>query len=193
MLYALLKVFVELWILLTAPLVFAFIPKSWDRMPNRFLQLYEDYTYGINGDPYWINPDLSDHPADDAAARSWLWRVKWCYRNANSLDHWFGFDPQTAVRIDFVGDPKTSNRPGHSGDLTITVYDRNGRSYLCRYTVKQWGSSGRCFRFYRGYKLKDLLDFYLSTGGLDPEDMARRKVDIAPRVFSWNPLMGYEK
>lgn len=192
--YALLKILVEVWIYVTAPIVFAFIPRSWDRMPNKFLALYEDYNYGINGDPYWINPDLSDHPEDDAAARSWKWRVLWCWRNANSLDHWTGLDTRTVVRVEHEGDVRTGNRPGHSGSMTITAYDRDGRSYTCRYVVRQWGNSGRCWRYYAGYKLKDLLDFWLANGTLDPAVMdAKNLRRIAPRVWSPNPLMGFAR
>ena len=192
--YALAKVLVEIVIFLTAPLVLALVPKSVPRLPG-LLALYQDYNYGLDGDEYWVNPTLADHPPTAEAAKTWLWRLRWCWRNANTWDHWFGLDTRTVVRVEFVGDPLTSNRPGHSGRLEIRAYDHGGRRHDCLYLVRQHGESGRCQRLYAGYKLKDLLDHHQRNGGnLDPALMdAQNLRRIAPRVWSWNPLMGFAK
>ena len=190
--YLLLRTLLDAFLLITAPLVFAFVPQSANRLPG-LLRYYEDFNYGINGDDGWINPNLSDHPADDAQARSWLWRVRWSWRNANTFDHEHGLDTRTVARVDYSGDPRTGNRPGHSGELTITAWDNHGRRYDCLYRVKQHGNTGRCTRLYTGYKLKDILDFWIAHQSLDPALMDKADLRrIAQRVWTWNPLMGFE-
>lgn len=191
MTYLLKRLALDAFLFLTAPLVLAFIPREWNRLPS-WLRYYEDFNYGINGDESWINPALGDHPPDDAAARSWRWRVKWSWRNANTFDHENGLDTRQIVRLEYDGDPDTSNRPGHSGQIRIRCYDAAGREYACIYRVKQWGSSGRCLRLYSGYKLMDILEFWLSSADHSPEAMDRANLrPVAQRVWAWNPLMGF--
>ena len=191
MLYLMLRTLLDAFLWLTAPVVFLFVPKETNRLPS-MLRYYEDYNYGINGDEYWVNPGVAGHPSSDAEARSWKWRVKWSWRNANTFDHEHGLDTRTVVRVEHSGDPKTSNHPGHSGSLDIVAYDANGKQYHCRYVVKQWGTSGKCWRLYTGYKLKDLLDFWIANQTLNPELMGQKNLRrIAQRVWSPNPFMGF--
>lgn len=143
-----------------------------------------DGTYGINGDVYWRGPEHAD-----GHEREFLWRWRWLLRN--SLGGWshfvMGFPYSRLRSIEWEGDTNTANRPiGHSGTLRITVTLDNGSRRTCWYIVRQWGNTGRCFRFYCGYKLKDVLDYYLREGKL-PTD----KDDYAQDVFSPNPLMGF--
>lgn len=191
----------NIWIWITAPLVFAFIPREWDRMPRegsmRWLRFYDEFNYGLNGDEQWVNPILSDHPPTADAAREWKWRVRWCRRNANVYENEQGVDTRSIVWIEFTGNPETRNRPapGISGDLHIKAWDAEGRLYECHYRVRQWGNSGRCLRSYRGYKLLDILDFSRAHDGrLDPMEMEAAGLRrIAQRVNTTNPLTGFAK
>lgn len=185
-----------LW--LTAPFVFKFLVKDeWEFMPkDSFLRYYQDYTYGINGDPMWVNPDLSDHPPTKEAARTWLWRTRWSRRNANVWEHEHGCNNYNLADIKIEGDIWIRNRPvpAKSGFMKVVVTDKQGKKYTCKYTIKQWGNTGRCWRFYRGYKLQDVAQFYDKYKTLDPAVMKEHGIDeISPQVFAPNPLMGFDK
>jgi hypothetical protein len=194
--YLLKKLLLDLFLAATAPLVFAFVPREWNRLP-RWLRYYEDAHYGINGDDQWINPALPDHPPNDAAARAWRWRVRWSWRNANTWDAEAGLDTRTVVRVEWDGDIGIRNKPapGRSGTCRIRAWDNQGRQWDCTYTVRQWGSSGRCLRYYRGYKLMDLAQHAARTSGdLSPklmDELGLRRV--LNRVWAWNPLMGFAR
>lgn len=155
------------------PLALAFTSRdSEHRMA--FGNAWNEYFYGINGDPYWreAHPDYT---------RFW-WRLMWLYRNAdNWLVEKFGIPTADIISVSTIGDRSTSNRPfGHSGRLNIMVTLRDGTMHESTYIVHQWGNTGRCLRIYIGWKLKDVLS-----------DDAPRPI-IAP-VFAINPLMGFVK
>ncbi|MBU0593370.1 MAG: hypothetical protein KKH74_06485 [Gammaproteobacteria bacterium] len=165
------------------PVALLMCSKDDDHLP-RWAWWFDEPTYGINGDPYWRGPDHAN-----GHEREFLWRLRWLIRN--SLGGWshsvMGFHYSRIRAIKWSGDVATANRPvGHSGTLDITVTLDDGSERECLYIVRQWGSSGRCFRFYCGYKLKDVLDYYLRVGKLPGERDA-----YVQDVFSPNPLMGY--
>lgn len=178
---------IPVW-LLSLPLVplgLLFCSKDDTNLPKA-LSWFDEPTYGINGDIYWQGPEHAN-----GHQREFLWRWRWLVRN--SLGGWshrvMGFHYSEMESIWWLGDPKTSNRPeGHSGVQHIVITLKNGKKKECGYIVKQWGNSSTCFRFYFGYKLKDVLDFYLREGRL-PTD----KNVYAQDVFSPNPVMRYAK
>lgn len=175
-----------LWLLslIVVPLALLACRKESEHLP-RWAWWWDEPTYGINGDPYWRGADHAN-----GRERDYLWRLRWLFRN--SLGGWshyvMGFHYSRIRTLCWAGDIHTANRPiGRSGVLTITVTLDDGSRRECLYVVRQWGQSGRCFRFYCGYKLKDVLDFYLREGRL-PNDVD----DYAQDVFSPNPLMGFQ-
>lgn len=139
-----------------------------------FGNAWTDYHYGANGDFYWqrANPDF----------RSRYKRMLWCFRNSNKwLIENYGLVTKDIASVSYTGNKDVRNKPkGVSGKLEIFVTMKDGTVHSAKYVVKQWGNSGRCFRSYTGYKLKDFLDNPLT-------DRER----IAP-VFSINPLMGFD-
>lgn len=180
------KLPIDLFITITAPIVFLFIPKSAERMP-KFLSWYEDYNYGINGDPYWVNPNMSDHAPSAEAARTYKWRVLWSWRNANVFAYkYLGVKTIDVVGIEYRGDPQTSDNPGHAGHQFIEVTLEDGSKRICYHGIIRWGSSKRCIRYYLGWKLKDQLDSFLRTGLLRGEDPGLRRT--LAFVFYVNPL-----
>ncbi|MBZ0104646.1 MAG: hypothetical protein K8H84_03355 [Sulfuricella denitrificans] len=176
---------IPMWMLglIVVPLALSTRKPGDEHLP-RWAMLWDEPTYGINGDPYWRGPDHAN-----GHEREFLWRLRWLMRN--SLGGWshfvMGFHYSRIRAIKWSGDVATANRPiGHSGTLNITVLLDDGSERNCWYIVRQWGNSSRCFRFYCGYKLKDVLDYYLRVGKL-PTDRDAYVQD----VFSPNPLMGF--
>lgn len=188
------KLPLDIFLYVTAPIVFAFVPKVWDRMPkNSFLRYYEDAKYGIDGDPYWVNKDLNDHPASVEDAKSWKWRVLWSWRNANTWDHEHGVYLDDLVKIEYEGDAYVGNRPLHEGDLAIHAWDKNGQRYWSYYSVHvNEKFPNKCKRSYIGWKLQEGLHNFLKTGNIQGHDTDNVK-DLMPAVYSVNPLMGYSK
>lgn len=178
------KFFLDLFILFTTPLVFLFIPKSWDRMP-KWLRYYEDFNYGINGDPYW---KAIEHA--NGKEREYKWRVLWSWRNANTYDHEVnGFKTNLISTLGYVGDVKVSDNPGHEGLLKMFVNLKNGQQKFSYYYVKKSKLfKGKCLRCYIGWKLKDSLDDLLENGALGDKEGLRPTTQF---VFVVNPFMSY--
>jgi hypothetical protein len=131
------KLPLDAFLFLTCWIVFLFIPKSWERMPKgSFLRYYEDAKFGINGDPYWVQPNKSGQPSTPEAARTWYWRSMWSVRNANTWDHEHGVFLSDLVRIEFEGEPNVANKPKLvEGDLAIHAWDKNGKRWWAYYSV----------------------------------------------------------
>lgn len=164
------------------PLVLAFCKKEDENLP-RFFWWYDEPEYGINGDPYWRGQDHAN-----GHEREYYWRLRWLFRN--KICGWsygvLGFNSANIRSIEFEGDPDTQNRPaGHSGEVYIKATLIDGSTKECYYQVKQWGSSGRCWRLYAGHKLMDILHKHLRG-----ESMEDGQISM---VLAPNPLMGFAK
>jgi len=172
---------VPVWALsfIVVPVALLFTSQKDTHLPS-WAAWWDDPLYGVNGDPYWALPEHSN-----GQQTKYIWRLRWLFRN--SLGGWsndvVGFKTNDIVSIEYSGDPNTSNRPvPKSGVLHIEVTLKDGSKRFCWYVIHQWGSSKKCFRFYFGWKLKDVLDTWLSSKTF-PKD------DTGTQVFSPNPLM----
>lgn len=182
-LFKLLGLPLQLLLILVAPAVFAFVPREWDRMPDGILRLWDEYTYGINGDAYWVDASKYDHPHTEEAARSWFWRVLWFIRNGNVMDHWQACRSEDVRALTYSGNPDVSDAPlGSAGLLLATATAADGRSYDCAYLVWRWSRS-RCLRFQVGYKLKELVEFQRTVGALPYQRPALPVSDVMQRVL----------
>lgn len=182
---------IQFLLILLAPIVFAFIPRAWDKMPPGPLRLWDEFTYGINGDAFWVDPTASDHPATEDEARSWKWRVLWYIRNGNYLDHLMACRPADIRSLVWTGNPDVSDAPlGSEGSLYVTATDNDGKVFECFYFVHRWdsGNPGKCFRFYAGYKLKELVEFVRKHGGLPYQHPDVPVSDVLQRVFAPMPF-----
>lgn len=145
----------ELSAYIVVPLILLFVGKDDKRLPRAF-RWYDDWKYGIDGDEYWVNPNQKDKPPTKEAAQTYKWRLKWLLRNkATTFMHEIvGVRLLPKGKIIQYGDDETEDQPvGHSGFQYIE-YHYDGKMWPCYYWVRQWGSTGRCIRFYCGWKLK---------------------------------------
>ena len=131
------------------PLGLLFTKKTDDRMP-RIFSWWDDYKYGVNGDPYWQGSEHSN-----GKFRDYSWRLKWLFRNRiNTFSHVItGVDMSKCTNIVSSGDWKTSNIPLHEGVFVVSAMV-DGREVKCIYLVKRW-SSRFVLRIYWGWKIKD--------------------------------------
>lgn len=144
---------------------------------------WDDYKYGINGDPYWSGIEHAD-----GKQHMWLWRVLWLWRNkANTFSHTvIGIDMNYTTDLIVSGDVNTSNRPnGKPGFLYIEARQGN-KTYPCYYIVYRWGKSNKCFRAYIGWKLKH----YINNGTFKEAVSARQHSQFTTAI---NPLMTFEE
>ncbi len=163
------------------PLALLLCSKEDEHLPHLFYW-WDEPEFGINGDPPWRGPEHAN-----GHEREYVWRVRWLFRNRTG--GWaFGVQGINSANISAVvyeGDPNTGNRPGHSGDCYIKVLMNDGKEYECYYHVSQWGNSDKCVRGYFGHKLMDVLHQHLGNKPFDD--------GYIPSVFSFNPLMGFER
>jgi hypothetical protein len=173
----------QLLLIICSLAVFAFVPRKWERMPRGVLKLWDEWTWGINGDLWWVDPTKRDHPPTAEAARTWYWRVRWYIRNGNVLDH-LGACVSADVRaLVYTGNPEVSDSPlGSAGLLRATATTAAGRHYDCLYLVWRWGER-RCLRLQVGYKLKELVEFQRNHGKLPFEAPGEAVSDRMQRVL----------
>ena len=174
---------VELSAYIIVPIVLLFVSKDDNNLPTMF-SWYDDWKYGINGDPYWQG---SDHAGSEEKARTYWWRVKWLTRNkATTFFHnVVGVKIDPAGYINHYGDPATEDQPlGHSGWQYIE-YHKDGKMWPCYYFVYQYGNSSKCLRAYWGWKLKDYYpDMILGAKG--------RPVAMFS-LMTFNPFKSFKK
>lgn len=192
---------VEILSFVVVPIALLFCKPEDERLP-KWATWWDDFKYGINGDPPWQGPEHAN-----GHEREYLWRVRWLLRNrANTFAHvitGFKAAKPEEMKIMHLGDPSTSNRPGHSGWQYIELDQPDGH-YVCYYFVHGYGETTqnvlnkiaglfgvtfkepRCFRAYLGWKLKGHAESYLRTG--IPE--GREYVQF---VWAVNPVMGFAK
>lgn len=167
---------------IVVPVVLLLVPKEADRLPS-WLRWYDDHKYGINGDEYWQGPEHAN-----GHEREYLWRLKWLTRNKMTTfaHEVLGVKVDKNAVVKHWGDIRTANRPiGHSGWQYIELH-QNGKMYPCYYVVYQWGNTGRCFRMYAGWKLKDYAEYGAEQGSVG-------KPYAMFKSFIPNPLMGFAK
>lgn len=173
---------VELMGFAIVPLALLFRSRDDEHLP-RLLAWWDEPEYGINGDPYWRGADHAN-----GHEREYWWRLRWLMRNKTGGWSYYmlGFNSANIRSLIFEGDPDTQNRPaGHSGEVYVQVTLIDGSTRECYYIVKQWGKSGRCWRFYAGHKLMDILHKYIAGQPLEDGQITA--------VFAPNPLMGFEQ
>lgn len=157
--HALISFLATLLSYLIAPII---VPFAATRLPKAFRWM-ETYDNDLDGDNGWKTEHFVGWPR-------YIKRVLWLWRNpVGTLDYWLG---ATVDKPRVWGDPKTSNRPGHSG----LCFARSGRFWMLYY-VRQWGESKRCLRIYLGWKLMSAV--HGNRGRF-------------PLVYSINPLMGFD-
>lgn len=170
-----------LWVVLMTPIAMLFaIGKDGPFPQGSWLWPFQEWKWGINGDPYW-------QARYGSRVKSWWVRCLWVWRNSNMQDSLLGIDANNIVRLEYEGDPAVNNHPLHEGDLAIHAWDKDGRRYWAYYSVHiNSDHPGRCQRSYIGWKLQEVLHNFQRTGSYvgtgDP---------IMPAVYSVNPLMGY--
>jgi hypothetical protein len=173
------EIIMNLLAFIVVPIALLSCDKTSTRLP-RWARLWDDYEFGINGDLYWQGPKHAD-----GKQNTYYWRLLWLFRNrAMTFAHQSGANWSAEDVLlnewSIYGDEKTSNRPvGHSGFLYIELKDSAGKKYPCYYYVRQLFNTGRCIRFYAGYKLLGIYE--------RPEKL------YAQYVVSFNPLMGFAK
>lgn len=175
-----LEIVVEIMTLIMVPLGLLCTPKSADRMPS-FFSWWDDYKYGVNGDPYWQGPDHSN-----GHYREYMWRLKWLFRNRiNTFSHVVtGVDMSKCTQIRYTGDPATTNKPIlHEGTFKVTA-TVDGEEIKCVYKVVRW-SQKYCLRVYWGWKIKD----WAEPGRYEEATKSRR---YAQMVWYINPFCSAE-
>jgi len=194
MLRKVLELPLQLLLIILSPLVFLCIPKGWEKMPaGTPLKLWDEYTFGINGTGCgdWIDATKSDHPPTAEAAHTLKWRVLWFIRNGNWLDHQAACIPADIRALSWTGDPDVEDAPlGCAGMLHVIATDKAGKKFECLYIVHRCDAKnpGKCFRFYGGYKLKELTDFWRNNGNKLPYELPAIPVsDVLQRVFAPMP------
>ncbi len=144
------SLFIDTLSVLVVPVALLFCKKDDEHLP-RWAKWWDEVEYGINGDSYW----KENHAK--GAERSYFWRWAWLLRNKA-----VGYANLVGVKIDdrretrVWGDKDVSDQPvGKAGWLYIEECPEY-YTYPCYYMVMQYGSLPLCFRFYAGFKLKDL-------------------------------------
>lgn len=145
-----LELVVEILTLIVVPVVLLFCNKDAERLPKLF-SWWDEYKYGINGDPYWKGPEHAN-----GKQNTYLWRLKWLFRNRiNTFSCAVsGIDMTKCTEISYEGDVFTANKPLlHEGSVLITA-KVDGKTYQTKYFIKKW-CSRYCLRIYWGWKTKD--------------------------------------
>lgn len=182
--YALAGIFLSILGLVVVPIALLFCNESSEHLPQ-WAWIWDDPTYGINGDPYWAKAEHAN-----GHQREYLWRWRWLMRNR--MGGWSskvtGVPYMRIKSIQYTGDPYIMNVPfGHAGTLRVYAKLDDGREITEYYYIRQWGKSGRCIRLRVGHKLQEALHYYLRERELPT------RTDSVPSVFSFNPLMTFRR
>lgn len=130
---------------LLAPALPAFAKDGW--LPN-WLWWFQTPDNSLDGDDGWKAKPLWGAPR-------YLRRVLWLWRNAAYGFSWgvlaVGRPDGTVIKA--IGDPLTSNLPGHSGWYFKKLMYYTEVLAFQFYFVRQWGQTAKCLRVNMGWKL----------------------------------------
>lgn len=167
-----------------APIVVLFASEDgW--LPN-WLSWFQTPDNPLDGDNGW-KTEHRPYKEEKNKYQRWVNRFMWLYRNSmyGFAINVMGCKLEEGYKLMTIGDPMTSNRPIHNGQIYKVVTMPNGKQYFQFYFVRTWESilglltpsylKDRCIRINLGWKLWGDM----SVG------------QNKQFTFSPNPLMGF--